>query len=241
MTDQPTPATGAARYLPTTRRGWVLSVVAMLYVAGTIGFVIGARDGDRPAGDSVDVLFLQDMISHHEQAIELSNIELVAGVDAGSQGLRPGDPDLPGLRDRDHGGQAGGMGAFPAGPRRHGHGLDGPIPSPSTRCRGWPARTSCASSARPRAPAVDALFVPLMQDHHRGGVHMADYAAEAASDPHRAGVGGPHGPQPTGRDRRARRRPAAGRPRSHAGRVRPAPTSPPPPPPAETGHEGHGG
>jgi uncharacterized protein (DUF305 family) len=28
---------------------------------------------------------------------------------------------------------------------------------------------------------ADALFVPLMQDHHRGGIHMADYAATHAT------------------------------------------------------------
>lgn len=30
---------------------------------------------------------------------------------------------------------------------------------------------------------VDALFIPMMIDHHRGGVHMAEYAAQHASDP----------------------------------------------------------
>ena len=30
---------------------------------------------------------------------------------------------------------------------------------------------------------VDELFIPMMIDHHRGGVHMAEYAAEHASDP----------------------------------------------------------
>ena len=32
-------------------------------------------------------------------------------------------------------------------------------------------------------PAADASFLKMMSDHHRGGLHMAEYAAERAKDP----------------------------------------------------------
>lgn len=46
--------------------------------------------------------------------------------------------------------------------------------------------TDLSSVTVPDAPDdgdADALFLELMAEHHRGGIHMADYAADNASDP----------------------------------------------------------
>ena len=160
----------------------MISVVAMLYVAGTIGFVIGARDGDRPAGDSVDVRFLQDMISHHEQAIELSNIELVAGVDAGIKGFAR---EILTFQAYEIGLMEGKLAEWGRSPEDRSDTamawMDHPVPV--DQMPGMASEDELRLLGQAEGAAVDALFVPLMQDHHRGGIHMADHAAEAASDP----------------------------------------------------------
>jgi len=178
--ERPTPT--AARYLPATRRGWVLSVIAMLYVAGTIGYVIGARDIGRPASDSVDVQFLQDMVSHHEQAIELSNVVLVNGVDAGVKSFAR---EILTFQAYEIGIMEGKLAEWGRSPQDRGETamawMD--LPVPVDQMPGMASEDEMRLLGQAEGAGVDALFVPLMQDHHRGGVHMADYAAEAASDP----------------------------------------------------------
>ncbi len=171
----------AVRYLPTTRRGWVLSVIAMLYVAGTIGYVIGARDGGQPAEDSVDVQFLQDMISHHEQAIELSNVVLVKGVDASVKGFAREILTFQAYEIGIMEGQLAEWGRAPEDRSGTAMAWMG-TPVPVDQMPGMASEDELRLLSQAAGADVDALFVPLMQDHHRGGVHMADYAAEEASD-----------------------------------------------------------
>ncbi|MEA2900830.1 MAG: hypothetical protein QOH36_717 [Actinomycetota bacterium] len=160
----------------------MLSVVAMLYVAGTIGFVIGARDDARPGEDSLDVQFLQDMISHHEQAIQLSNLELTAGVDAGIRGFAR---EILTFQAYEIGIMEGKLAEWGRAPQDRTDTamawMDHPVPV--DQMPGMASEDELRLLRQAAGAGVDALFVPLMQDHHRGGVHMADYAAEAASDP----------------------------------------------------------
>ena len=45
---------------------------------------------------------------------------------------------------------------------------------------GMASEAEIAALGEARGHDADALFIPLMQEHHRGGVHMAEYAAENA-------------------------------------------------------------
>ena len=70
---------------PPTRRQLVFVVLALLYLAGSVGYLLGSRPPDRPGEGSVDVGFLYDMITHHEQAILMSTAELGTGADDGTK------------------------------------------------------------------------------------------------------------------------------------------------------------
>ena len=62
-----------------TGRQLVALVVALCFFAGAVGWRIGR--GFPPGKDSSVVGFLYDMISHHEQAVAMSQIELANGTD----------------------------------------------------------------------------------------------------------------------------------------------------------------
>jgi uncharacterized protein (DUF305 family) len=161
----------------------VISVIAMLYGAGTIGYMIGARPASRPAGDSVDVQFLQDMISHHEQAIELSNVELVRGVDGVVKGFAREILTFQAYEIGIMEGMLADWGRSPQDRAETAMAWMGLPPVPVEQMPGMASEDEMRLLGQAEGVAVDALFVPLMQDHHRGGVHMADHAAGAASDP----------------------------------------------------------
>ncbi len=172
---------GKAGFFPTTARGWIASVVAMLWFAGAVGYVVGARSPDTAEGGPVDVGFLQDMITHHEQAIEMSNIELADGAAPGVQAFAREILTF----------QAYEIGIMEAKLAEWGHvpadrsgtamaWMD--LPLPADQMPGLASEEEMDAFGRAEGNEVDALFVRLMQDHHRGGAHMADYAADAASD-----------------------------------------------------------
>ncbi len=57
----------------------VLLPVALLFLAGVTGWTL--RAPSRPGPGSVDVGFAQDMISHHDQAVEMAIAELQTGTE----------------------------------------------------------------------------------------------------------------------------------------------------------------
>lgn len=72
-----------AAFLPVGPRQCAAMVATLMFLAGSVGYFIGARDTAAPGPNSVDVGFLQDMIAHHEQAIQMSMTEIVEGAEPG--------------------------------------------------------------------------------------------------------------------------------------------------------------
>lgn len=154
-------------------------MLALLFLAGAVGFVVGGRDASAPGRDSVDVGFLYDMIAHHEQAVTMSNLELENGAEKGVQvfareilasqsyeiGLMEQQLAEWGYPREDQPDTAMGWMGMPVDPEN--------MP-------GMASENELRGLIRARGPDGDALFLALMQDHHRGGVHMARYAAENA-------------------------------------------------------------
>ncbi len=171
-----------AGFLPQGPRQWAAMVAALMFLAGAVGYFIGTRDTGTPGADSVDAGFLQDMITHHEQAIQMSLIEIGAGVEPGVQTFAREIVLFQsyeiGLMDRQ---------LNDWGYRRENR---APVAMEWMGMSVAPdAMPGLASEAEMGALRdligrdVDALFLKLMQDHHAGGVHMASYAAEHATDP----------------------------------------------------------
>ena len=164
-----------------TRPLLVALLAAVAFVGGTVGYFLGLPDD--PTRSSVDIGFYEDMTTHHEQAIEMSLLELTNGQEKVVldfarevilfQRYEIGRMDDSLIRW-----------GVPADERRP------PIATKwmgmGVRASGMPGLATDAQMDELRAAHgrnADAIFLKLMAEHHRGGIHMARYAATHADDP----------------------------------------------------------
>lgn len=154
-------------------------VAAVAFLAGALGWALGGRDTD-PL-NATDVGFLQDMSLHHEQAIQMSLLLL------DKDDVRP---ELKAYAVEIIMSQRFDQGLFNATLDRFGH------PSaPGDTVMAWmghgiPAdqMPGMASAERMRelrdagSDEAESLWIALMSDHHIGGMHMAEQAAERGQD-----------------------------------------------------------
>ena len=163
-------------------RGLSWGRVAVLVVAvGFLAFAVGVvATQDRPPGaDSVDVGFLQDMLTHHEQALSMATMTIAKGSDPvvrsyarevlTEQGFETGVmtrmlDDWGYSRDDRSDRAMAWMGM--------------PVPVADMPGLLTPAELDRMQAAEGREQ--DTLFLQNMAEHHRGGLHMARYAAEHA-------------------------------------------------------------
>jgi uncharacterized protein (DUF305 family) len=160
----------------------VAFVAALLFLAGSVGYVVGTRSNDASAPSTADVGFLTDMVAHHEQAVELSSIVLAGDLPPGVRSfalevvsdqryeiglmestLRTwGEPPVAA-----DGKAMGWMG--------HATNVDG-MPGMATE-----AQVSGLSDLRGDEAA--SRWIDLMAAHHEGGIEMAEEGARVAKDP----------------------------------------------------------
>ena len=164
---------------PPTRLQLIFLVLALLYLAGSVGYFLGSPSSGHPGKNSVDVGFLHDMISHHEQAVAMATVELGAGADNGTRVFAREILTLQayeiGLMDK----QLADWGQARQRPRTTAMAWMG-MPVEGANMPGMASEAEMAALDDARGRDADALFIPLMQDHHRGGVHMAEFAAKNA-------------------------------------------------------------
>jgi uncharacterized protein (DUF305 family) len=154
----------------------VAFVLALLFLAGAVGYAVGDRESGAPGRDSADVGFLYDMIGHHEQAITLSKQELANGSERRIKSFAEEILFYQGYE----------IGLMTQQLRSWGHRRD----RPPERAMAWMGHgvareemPGMASQAeldalfQAKGRDADALFVALMIEHHEGGVHMAEEAA----------------------------------------------------------------
>jgi uncharacterized protein (DUF305 family) len=155
------------------------AVLAALFVA----VPYSSRDRDEPT--AVDVGFLQDMIAHHHQAVTMAEI-MRGGADAEITGLA----DVLRVNQFQEIGQMTGfLQAWgspivsPGQPMRwmldqgHAH-------QPGTgEMPGMATRDDLNRLGKVDGVIKDILFLELMMQHHAGGVHMAESAANLAATP----------------------------------------------------------
>lgn len=164
-----------------TRRQWMALVGAMSFLAFAIGLMAGVdmAKPSRPGAESIDVGFLQDMSSHHEQAIQMSLLEMRRGQ----------DPTARSFAEEIHYLQAYEIGAMERQLDDWGYSRQNRSPlamtwmgddTPVDQMPGMATAQEFDALADADAAAADALFIRLTQDHHRGGIAMAEYAAKHA-------------------------------------------------------------
>ena len=155
----------------------------LLLCVGLLAVLVGRSlvGGDDRDQSAVDVGFLQDMIDHHAQAVRMAVLELsngsssiprrFAGDVIASQRYEMGmmDADLE-QRHAKHG----------APTRRVMTWMGMSVPLRSMP--GLATQAQLDELAAAHGVAADELFFRLMIVHHRGGIHMAEFAAENAND-----------------------------------------------------------
>ena len=156
-------------------------VVVLGAALAFLGFAFALFLGrDRPpASDSVDVGFMQDMISHHEQAVEMAQTELVNGSDPT---VRAFAREILMFQSKEIGSMERLLADWDSGrgdPERQAMTWMG-MPSAVDRMPGMATGEELDRLRAAQGTAADALFLDLMARHHLGGIHMSEYAADNA-------------------------------------------------------------
>jgi uncharacterized protein (DUF305 family) len=186
---------------------WWTPVVLVL-VAGLLAAGAALRDvaGGSPGESSVDVGFARDMSEHHAQAVQMAMIEFNRGADPTSRSVAQ---DIALTQQREIGvmsawlsgwGRAqttsgapmrwmggtgdtsdGGMSDMPGMVGTAAATLARPGPADDTaRMPGMATPAQLRRLASSNGHDLDVQFLTLMIHHHRGGLAMAQYAAEHA-------------------------------------------------------------
>jgi uncharacterized protein (DUF305 family) len=168
--------------LPGVSVGRVVALVlAFAWLAGAFGWFLGQRDSD-PGARSVEVGFYQDMISHHEQAVAMSLIELQRGTDPT---IRSFAQEIVIFQQYEIGLMDQRLADWGFGRSDRADKAMAWMGMPPVDVAEMPGMASDADLDELRAAegaTADAKFLELMSEHHRGGVHMASFAYLEASD-----------------------------------------------------------
>jgi uncharacterized protein (DUF305 family) len=152
--------------------------VALAFLGGAVVYYAGSRD--RSPGE-VDVGFVQDMTTHHDQAVEMALIELDRGENPTVLGFAK---DILIFQNRELGIMATRLddwGSDPADRPATAMGWMDMETAPG-EMPGMATEAEMDALAGAEGAAADALFLELVTEHHRGGIHMAGYAATHAGD-----------------------------------------------------------
>jgi uncharacterized protein (DUF305 family) len=156
----------------------VILVAALCLIAGLVGWRL-ARD-DHPGRNSVDVGFLEDMQTHHLQALELGYAYLEHGTDPTLQHIAHDIITDQGIEVGQMRGVLSEWG-FPATPNPEGTAMAWMHePHPAQQMPGMATPADLDRLRAAQGLEADDLFSQLMIRHHEGGIHMADFVATGA-------------------------------------------------------------
>lgn len=194
------PTGGSARNQRTALA--ILGLVAAIAVGFGLGFLANQflhDDTATPATGSVDVGFAQDMIEHHDQAVEMAAIAL---ANASDPMVRDFAYDILTTQQNQIGQMTGWLSLWDQpvassgehmawmsdghGGAGHSHGgtTSTAAATPGTaQMPGMATSEEMAALRQARGEASDVLFLQLMLRHHEGGLPMMEYAAEHAAVP----------------------------------------------------------
>lgn len=151
-------------------------VLTSAILAAMIGWMVG--DSSSRSHNDVDTGFLQDMRLHHEQAVDMSVLYLA---------IPDTDPSIRSIAHSISRGQSievgrmiqllRGFGESEANEGERSMEWMGMATSKGDM-PGMASEEEFDELARLRGVDADRLFAQLMIDHHEGGIHMAEFAAE---------------------------------------------------------------
>ncbi len=151
--------------------------LAVAFLAFAVGVVV--TQDRSPAADSVDVGFLQDMITHHDQAIQIARVVVAYGedpiVNSYAQDVLADQSYETGVMTR----MLGEWGYTRDDRSDQAMAWMG-MPVPVADMPGLLSDDEMAEITAARGSELDRLFLERMAEHHRGGIHMAEAAASTA-------------------------------------------------------------
>ena len=156
--------------------------IALVFLVGAGGYFIGVRTA-APPSSAVDEGFLQDMTDHHDQAVVLA---LMGASRATDPVVRDFATEVLLFQRRELGlfqayQQERGITAASYDPERTTMAwMD--MPRPLATMNGMATPEQIDQLEQATGNEFDRLFLELMQTHHVGGAHMAEYAAANAAD-----------------------------------------------------------
>ena len=165
--------------LPWYYSWWRVAAISMAVTLAVVG-AVGLAVGGNPGAKSVDVGFLQDMRSHHDQAVQMS-LSFLTKTDV--------DPTLHTIAAEILLAQQQETGIMVEILRRYGAEEENSTGTsmswmgesvPTDRMPGMASDAELARLDAATGSEADQLFIELMIAHHQGGIHMAQYAAAHA-------------------------------------------------------------
>jgi uncharacterized protein (DUF305 family) len=168
------PARGGLSWLQVVALG-----VALAFLGFAVGFVV-TRDRP-PAADSADVGFLQDMLTHHDQALGIARLTIAYGEDPT---VRSYAADVLGFQSYE-------IGVMTQKLADWGYTRDDrsdeamawmDMGVPVSAMPGLLTEDEMDQIQAASGRELDSLFLEKMAEHHRGGLHMAEEAANRVSD-----------------------------------------------------------
>lgn len=157
--------------------------IAALVIAGGAGWLLhGGSSSSNPGASSVDVGFAQDMSTHHVQAVTMAGIER---DNTASKRLHSLAFDIETGQDFQVGVMSGWLNEWdvsrnPAHPMSW-MGSNHMAMGPNGLMPGMATPSDVDRLIAAKGTAQDILFLQLMIRHHQGGLPMARYAREHAS------------------------------------------------------------
>jgi uncharacterized protein (DUF305 family) len=162
----------------------VTGALCAAVVLATIAVIASTGSGnDRLRRSRADVGFLQDMIDHHEQANLMSAIALHGHA---SESVRNVALDVTAVQRYEIGMMEGWLiqwGLERGQPAREAMAWMGMSTAPASM-PGMATQPELTKLGQLSGRALDIRFLKLMLVHHRGGIHMAEAAADLARNPH---------------------------------------------------------
>ena len=158
---------------------FVALLVAVAMLGGVVGLLL-TRDR-HPGSDSVDVGFYQDMTTHHEQAVLMAQLGV---FNSENQTVRSMAQEIIVLQSVQIGEMRTDLETWGHStterPDRAMEWMSMSVPYEEMPGMATEAELDALQAAR--GAEADALFLELMAEHHRGGIHMAQYAEAEAGE-----------------------------------------------------------
>jgi uncharacterized protein (DUF305 family) len=159
--------------------GKVVAVVAAFaFLGGAVGYLIASRGTSQPGAGSVDVGYLQDMRTHHDQAVQMATMYLAKDPDATNATERQIAREIQMGQQMETGVMAQMLRDWNQEEANETSTAMGWMqqPVPLDQMPGLATQANLDQLDSATGTAADKLFAQLMIDHHQGGIHMADYA-----------------------------------------------------------------